>query len=579
MKKLTIFILLFSSCKLKNISYDFIFLWKDESLKRYKIITHLGIEKKKDEFWANSGEISALKVKQNQKISIDLKLQKEPFLLFYPLTRISKDETIIYKVSIFKKNKLKKTYEFKLKYKIPPAPQRILVDLREFQGKKVKLELLGFVENNSKRQIIWGSPFIIQKTKNKKNLNQKNNFLLISVDTLRADALGIYGKRPSPSPNIDNFAKNADLWLNCYSTSNKTNPSFCSILTGRYSKHHGIYTLVDPLPSKVKSLAEIFKENGYETYAVVSAFHLHSGANLCNRFSKYSMSGETFSTEEAVFEAISYLKEIKKPFFLWLHIFDPHTPHTAPEPFFSGYYAGKNFEYFPFNYFKKWREKSHLDYIDRYLLANPEMYYDEVAYMDFSLGFLFNFLEKNGFYENTVIAFISDHGENLKEHGDISDHSGLWKTTTHIPLMLKIPKEKNFKNFNHFVQSLDLFATILRILNFNQVENDGIDLYPDNLPRTRSFVFAEALEEDEVMVRSKNYLFKIKRKDKSLEPLLFNTKEDHKELLNISLQEKEISTKFLEILNLFLKDKILIKGNQKLSKEEIKKLKSLGYLY
>lgn len=572
-------IFLFISCRGDKYSDDFVFLWKDKNLKNFLKIAHLGIEKKADEFWANSGEISSLVFDQNKSVSFELKLGKKPYFLFYPLTKLSSDESVTYKISIFKKNKLKKVYEFNLKYEIPPAPQRILVDLKEFQRKNVKIELNGFINKKRNEKIVWGSPFIIQKVKNKAIKNKKLNFLIISIDTLRADALGVYGKNPSISPNIDDFAQKADVWLSCYSTSNKTNPSFCSILSGLYSKNHGIYTLVQPLSYNVLTLPEIFKKYNYETIAVVSAFHLHSGANLCNRFSKYTVSEEIFSTEEAVFETIHHLKNTKTPFFLWLHIFDPHVPHTAPEPFFSGYYAYKKFTGFPFNFFKKQRESGHLEYNDKGVLANPEMYYDEVAYVDFTLGFLFNFLESNGYYENTVLAFISDHGENLNEHGNISDHSGLWETTTHIPLMLKIPEKKKYQKFGHFVQSIDLFPTILRIFNFYNYDKDGIDLYPENIYKKRNFVFAEAKEENEIMLRSDKYLFKIKKENSIITPFLFEIKKDPKEIFDISNQEREIVKNYIEILNFFLKNKIVSKNYKNISEEEIKKLKSLGYLY
>ncbi len=576
---LLIFIFFILSCKKEKYFLDFIFLWKENCFKKFYNISHLGMEKNDDSVWANSGEISSLKFKQNQKISIELKLGKDPFFSFYPLTNISEGDFVIYKVLIYEKDKLKKDFKFKLNYKIPPAPQRILVNLKQFSEKNIKMVLSGSCEKDKDKDIVLGSPFIIHKLKKIiKNFNDKN-FILISIDTLRADALGIYGRNSSITPNIDYFSKKSDLWLNCYSTSNKTNPSFCSILSGLYLKHHGIYTLVDPLPKNILTLPEIFKDYCYETIAVVSAFHLHSGANLCRRFSKYKVSEKIFSTEEAVFEAINYLKNTKDKFFLWLHIFDPHTPHTAPEPFFSGYYATKKFDYFPFNYFNKSRKEGHLNYVDKYLLANPEMYYDEVSYMDFSLGFLFNFLESNGYYNNSIIAFISDHGENLNEHGNIADHGGLWETTTHIPLILKIPKKENHQIYKHLVQSIDLFPTILRLFNFKSYQNDGVDLYPEYTFEKRKFVFAEALEDNEIMVRNKNYLFKINKKDGFINTFLFDSISDPKEILNISEDKEILKKNFIGVLNLFLKDKIKYVHNSNLSVEEIKKLKSLGYLY
>lgn len=186
-------------------------------------------------------------------------------MLFYPLTKISNEEEVEYEIFIYHKDKFLKNFNFKLKYEIPPVPQRIMVNLKEFENKKIKMVLAGKVSGKKEQEIIRGSPFKIQKTKNKLKETKKTNFLLISIDTLRADALGVYGRNPSITPNIDNFARKSDLWLNCYPTLNKTNPSFCSILTGLYSKHHGIYNLIDPLPGNIITLSEIFKEKDYET--------------------------------------------------------------------------------------------------------------------------------------------------------------------------------------------------------------------------------------------------------------------------------------------------------------------------
>lgn len=145
--------------------------------------------------------------------------------------------------------------------------------------------------------------------------------------------------------------------------------------------------------------------------------------------------------------------------------------------------------------------------------------------------------------------------------------------------MLKLPSKEKGEVFDHFVQSIDLFQTILRLFNFDGLKNDGIDLYPNFNIKNRNFVFAEALEENEIMVRSKKYSFKVLKRDNAFKMAIFDILKNPKESKDLFEEEKEKAEKFLEFTNLFLKDKIISRSRENISEEEIKKLKSLGYLY
>jgi arylsulfatase A-like enzyme/Tfp pilus assembly protein PilF len=250
---------------------------------------------------------------------------------------------------------------------------------------------------------------------------QPPNVILITLDTVRADHLGCYGYTEIQTPTLDGLAHDGVVFERAISQVPLTWPSHAAILTGTYPFQNGVQDFTgQPLSPEFRSVAQALEQHGYATGAVVSAFVLDRSWGLNRGFQFYddAFSAETFEKKdiglvdrkagESVTHAINWLKKTPhRPFFLWLHLYDPHSPYDPPEPFHTQY-------------------KDHL-------------YDGEIAYADHELGRLVEFLKQNHLYDRTLIAFLSDHGESLGDHGEHEHGFFVYNSTVHIPLIVKPP--------------------------------------------------------------------------------------------------------------------------------------------
>ena len=245
------------------------------------------------------------------------------------------------------------------------------------------------------------------------------NVILITIDTLRADHVGCYGAQNVKTPTLDGLAHDGVLFERAISQVPLTWPSHAVILTGTYPFQNGVQDFTgQPLAPQFRSVAQVFKQAGYATGAVVSAFVLDRSWGLGRGFDFYddAFSAETFQkkeiglvdrrAQESVAHAIAWLKKTPhRPFFLWLHLYDPHNPYDPPEPYRTDY-------------------KGHL-------------YDGEISYADHQLGNLIFWLKQNKLYHSSLIVATSDHGESLGEHGEDEHGFFIYNATVHIPLIVK----------------------------------------------------------------------------------------------------------------------------------------------
>ena len=255
----------------------------------------------------------------------------------------------------------------------------------------------------------------------------KPNVILITIDTVRADHLGCYGYKEIQTPTIDGLARDGIVFDRAISQVPLTWPSHAAILTGTYPFQNGVQDFTgQPLAPQIRSVAQAFQQGGYATGAVVSAFVLDRSWGLARGFDFYddAFSAETFAKKdiglvdrragESVTHALRWLEKTpRRPFFLWLHLYDPHNPYDPPEPYGSQY-------------------RGHL-------------YDGEIAYADHELGRLVAWLKRNQLYDRTLIAFLSDHGESLGEHGEAEHGFFIYNSTVHIPLVVKMPAGSAFR--------------------------------------------------------------------------------------------------------------------------------------
>jgi arylsulfatase A-like enzyme/Tfp pilus assembly protein PilF len=251
--------------------------------------------------------------------------------------------------------------------------------------------------------------------------------VLISIDTLRSDHLPAYGYKGVDTPNIDALRREAILYAHAYTVTPLTLPAHTSILTGVLPEVHGIrdnvgYSL-DPARRKKGDpplLTALLKADGYATAAGVSAYVLQGKSGLEEAFDLYE-DGVEFQTGrglgqlqrpggETLAKVLPWLREhAGAPFFLWLHLYEPHTPYEPPPQF----------------------------------AARSKLPYDgEIATADAIVGDLFAELKKLDKWDDAVVVLLADHGEGLGDHGEDEHGVLLYREAIQVPLLLKLPKGK-----------------------------------------------------------------------------------------------------------------------------------------
>src|SRR5437588_1973805 len=277
--------------------------------------------------------------------------------------------------------------------------------------------------------------------------NLTPNVLLITIDTARADHIACYGAKQVQTPTTDALAHDGILFERAISQVPLTWPSHAVILTGTYPFQNGVQDFTgQPLAPHFRSVAQAFKQAGYATGAVVSAFVLDRSWGLARGFDFYddAFSAETFQKKdiglvdrragESVAHTLAWLKKRpRRPFFLWLHLYDPHSPYDPPEPYRSEY-------------------RSHL-------------YDGEIAYADHELGNLIAWLKHNQLYDSSLIVALSDHGESLGEHGEDEHGFFVYNATVQVPLIVKTPAGSGIAAGRHSepVETTAVSPTLLQL--------------------------------------------------------------------------------------------------------------------
>jgi choline-sulfatase len=280
------------------------------------------------------------------------------------------------------------------------------------------------------------------------------NVVLITIDTVRADHVGCYGDRQAHTPTLDALAREGDLFRTAVAQVPLTLPSHCSIMTGTYPPLHGVrdnlgYTLGDNPPT----LATLLKQKGYATAAFVGAEVLDPRRGLNQGFDTYSspfrrkpgrnnplvfnLPDVRRPAEEVVNDALGWMRAqprgADKPFFVWIHLYDPHQPYDPPEPF-------------------------------RSLLHSR--YDAEIAYADDATGKFLAYLREHSLYDPTLIIAASDHGESLGEHGENTHGYFIYDATLLVPLIIKPPAGAGIapRRIDAPVRSIDIAPTVLQFL-------------------------------------------------------------------------------------------------------------------
>jgi arylsulfatase len=525
-------------------------------------------------------------------------------------------------------NRVEVLYELDARPVSSPAPRTVEVDLSKFAGDEV--DLLFQVDGppppapgQPPPTLLWGSPALYSRQPQPSAYRPaRPNILLVGFDTLRADRLGPWGRRPSLTPEIDRLAEESDVWTEAFSTFNSTNPSFVSIMTGLYGKNHGVYDLHTRLPASFATLARRLADAGYQTMAIISARHLGDhNSGLGQGFAELTRSDEHFAAELGVDQTLDWIAghcTRPRPFFVWLHLFDPHTPHTPPAPYADGLRPAGPTGLGPVRAWVPFRTPGPRQFDEQVLGGNRDLYDGEVAYMDRQVGRLLDGIASRGLLDTTLVALVADHGENLGDHRLLYRHVGLFDTTTHVPLLVRWPGPRRAGHrYDGLVQTIDLFPTLLAAAGLSVPPQDGIDLRqatgaaaagaradtagaaaaapvsaaaggPPGGSRGRRAVFAEHSNGFGAMVRTRDYKYVVSRGNTYLfpdGPALYDLRADPQETRNLAGQGIAAERELAALLEGWLAQRRPRPGaaagrahQEPLSAEDAARLRSLGYV-
>jgi arylsulfatase A-like enzyme/Flp pilus assembly protein TadD len=288
------------------------------------------------------------------------------------------------------------------------------------------------------------------------------NVLLVTIDTLRADAVGSYGKSDAGTRWLDRLAQGGVRFEHAHAQNVVTFPSHSNILSGRYPVRHGVHDNAGfRFPPTMDTLATLLRARGYRTGAFVSAFPLDARFGLDRGFEIYDdrigeASGPSLRLEhiprragaQTVAEARQWIAVApQKPYFCWVHLYEPHWPYAPPAPY-AGQYPG-----------------------------NP--YQGAVATADAALGPLLEPLLSAGGGGHTLVAFTADHGEALGDHGENTHGILAYEATLHVPMVLFAPGLLPPRVVSAPVRHVDLLPTILDALGAPVPAGmDGASLLP-----------------------------------------------------------------------------------------------------
>ena len=298
--------------------------------------------------------------------------------------------------------------------------------------------------------------------------------VIITLDTTRADYLGPYGFSHVPTPQIDRLAAGGVVFEQATTVAPLTLPAHCSLFTGMFPPRHGVRDNADALGGDYPTLAELLRGRGFRTGAFVSSAILHADRGLARGFETYddrraasraAAGGLQRPANETVDAALSWLQDRQdQPFFLWLHLYDPHAPYDPPEPFRTAF--------------------------------GDDLYAGEIAFADAEIGRLTDFLEERGRLDRTAIVITADHGESLHEHGEAGHGIFLYQSVIHVPLVIRAPGLPA-RRVSSVARLVDVMPTILDLAGVDRPSAmlDGISLI--GVARGKANIDLDAYSESE----------------------------------------------------------------------------------
>jgi arylsulfatase A-like enzyme len=413
-----------------------------------------------------------------------------------------------------------------------------------------------------------------------------NRVILISIDCLRPDYLGVYNPQMKTSPHINRLAQESIVGLNATSQASTTAPSHKSIL---YSLYPGIHksSMYSVPEEKLKNPLQILQSKGFTTAAFVGGGQISHAFGFGRGFHSYwePKGKQKFRFNRTERMAVEWLEQnFQKKFFLFLHTYEVHCPFAPPDKYFqkfSSWYKGK----------VKSGKCSH-DYYNLLKLTGEDekfvrsLYAAEVNYVDDCLGRIFKKLKDLGIYDQTIIIVLGDHGESLGERGYYG-HNQLYNIQLQIPLIIKIPNGPKTR-IEVPVEAIDIMPTVFAALglgrpfpfqgkNLLAAARNQMAIEPSRP------VISEQVEQYRIRIGNQTAIFP---RGKTGEEEFYDISKDPEEKTNLILENRETARQFKLIYERMLQQNQNIASQfvktttaqPQMDEETREQLKALGYI-
>ncbi len=405
----------------------------------------------------------------------------------------------------------------------------------------------------------------------------KPGVLLVTLDTVRADRLRVYGNARIRTPALDRLCEEGSVFENAFTAIPSTLPSHCTLMTGTYPSRHGVHDNgVYFLENSAQTLAEVLKLYGFATAAFVASFVLDRRFGLSQGFDVYDDAMEEalvqgdpdrirqdpklseeqkkwFARTAGRFQrrassvtarAVEWVEELDgRPFFLWVHYFDAHQPYQPPPPWDRAYDPGYEGEldgdmntFFKVAAKNRWTPRTLPAAEKDHMVA---LYDGEISTVDESLGTLLDALRKKGRWSSTLVVVVADHGEGFGEHEQIWEHNWeIFDETMRVPLIVRDPEEPSVRRVTELARTLDVAPTILDWLELTVPAScEGCSLLPAMEGRSSPRIEDALLEaRRKVQVHSDGQT-----------PLLGLRTATHKLILTLDLDERVIRRQLFDL--------------------------------
>ena len=478
-------------------------------------------------------------------------------------------------------------------------------------------------------------PSLVQGPRSSSHNTNNPNVILITMDTVRADHLSLYGYERDTTPNLKKLSEESTLYTHAIASGDMTLSTHASIFTGTYPRQHGAHfdpwngcNGGRPLSDKFHTLAEILSQKGYLTMGIVANYgFLSRFFGFDKGFQYYDQrvpvvflgGTELYSIRQGVRNVLTHFasphnfdlmfrraEEINKEastlfdnvknnntFFLFINYMDAHDPYIPP-PSFDTLYPGKD-ETFTFAHYNTLHEK--VLKLERKITEKEyhhmvSQYDGGIAYIDFQIGKLIARLKELDLYENCLIIITSDHGETFGERALMGHQVSVYQDLVHIPLLVKYPNVRTGNIYNEVVSVVDLMPTVLDVLGFEVPEHvqgqsllklefesgKSRNVISESFPNGYFISWHPRFHRIERAIFSGQYKFISSTAGKRE---LYNLSKDPNEMENLYKEDDSTSREIETRLETWLKTTVAAiesSAKVKLDKEALNRLKTLGYV-